>query len=326
MGRSARRRDKRPNATQHKSDSSFIGAGAPRGYTPGMARSRRARAPRGGLEGRFVQSRGRLLAIGGAEDRRGECRILREFVRLSERGLIVIVTVASRLRGIGAEYSRLFRRLGSGPVHVVDVLDRQGAHSKRAAEEIAKASAVFFTGGNQVALTTLIGGTEMDELLHRRHREGLLIAGTSAGAAMMSQTMITQGESTSPPRPGAVGLTPGLEFLLGTVIDTHFSQRGRHGRLLTALAGCPHDLGIGLDEDTAILAQDGRFEVLGSGVATVFDAGAASYSNVHAMDPGEAIALHDVRLHVLSAGHRFDIGRRAPIAEPEAALQKRGRR
>ena len=115
------------------------------------------------------------------------------------------------------------------------------------------ATAVFFTGGDQLHITALMGGTEMDKLIKRRHGKGLLLGGTSAGAAMMSNSMLLGGDGECNPRSGAVEIGPGMDFVVGAVIDTHFSQRGRHGRLIAAVAHYPQDLGLGLDEDTAIV-------------------------------------------------------------------------
>lgn len=257
---------------------------------------------------------GRLVVIGGAEDRSGECLLLREFVRLSggAAARLVAITVASQDRAAGGRYSRTFRRLGARRVHVVDVLDRKGAQSRRAVSEVLRATGVFFTGGDQTTLTSLLGGTEMDAVLHRRHVGGMTLGGTSAGAAVMSSSMIVGGAPRVNPRRGGVGLSAGLEFMHGTIIDTHFSERGRHGRLLTAVAECPQDLGLGLDEDTGIVVEDGRFQVWGSGAVTVLDAGAATYSNLPELSRSGSVALFGVKLHILPAGRRFDVARRRP--------------
>ena len=176
---------------------------------------------------------------------------------------------------------------------------------------LRRATGVFFTGGDQERITQVIGGTSTDSLLHEL--DGAVIAGTSAGAAAMSGTMIVEGDAPGITR-ASVRTGPGLEFLPGVLIDQHFAERGRVNRLLSAVALYPHELGLGIDEDTAILTDGDRFEVLGSGAVTVVDAGAASDIRVPAQGP---ITLTGARIHVLAAGHTFHLtGRRPVVDEP----------
>jgi cyanophycinase len=177
---------------------------------------------------------------------------------------------------------------------------------------------VFFTGGDQERITTVIGGTRTDSLLHEL--TGTVIAGTSAGAAAMSGTMIVEGDAPGITR-ASVRTGPGLEFLPGVLIDQHFAERGRVNRLLSAVALYPHELGLGIDEDTAILADTEHFEVIGSGSVTVVDAGCATDIRV---PPDGPIALAGARIHVLPAGHRFDLTGRRPSAAG-ADAEERGR-
>ena len=262
------------------------------------------------------ESRGKLVAIGGAEDKEGECAILKEFVRLAkgERACVVVMTVASDVpKELGAEYRKVFKRLGAGEVTVVDVSAREDTQSERALKALEEATAVFFTGGDQLHITALLGGTEMDRLVKRRHGKGLLLGGTSAGAAMMSNSMLLGGDGECNPRSGAVEIGPGMDFVVGACIDTHFSQRGRYGRLLTAVAHYPQDLGLGLDEDTAIVVAGNEFEVIGSGAVTVVDAGGITHTNLHDIKDGEGLELHDVRVHVLPAGAHYSLPERRPL-------------
>jgi cyanophycinase len=161
----------------------------------------------------------------------------------------------------------------------------------------------------------------MDLLLHQLYEQGVVIGGTSAGAAMMSNSMFVRGSGEENPRLENLQLGPGVEFVLGGMIDTHFSQRGRHGRLISAVAQYPHDLGIGIDENTALVVKDDIFEVIGEGAVTVIDAGGLTYTNVPDLEPDEGLALYNVKLHILPAGHRFSLSERQPIIEKHARTE-----
>jgi cyanophycinase len=267
---------------------------------------------------RLAKPRGLLFIIGGGEDKEGDCTILAEFVRLAggKQARLVVMTVATDApEEVGKEYQQVFRRLGAKKVSVVDVSARSDASDKKLLATLEQATGVFFTGGDQLHVTSLIGGSEMDLLLHELYERGVIIAGTSAGAAMMSNSMFVSGSGEQNPRLESLQLGPGVEFLLGGVIDTHFSQRGRHGRLISAIAQYPHDLGIGIDENTALVVKDGEFEVIGEGAVTVIDAGGLTYTNVPDLKANEGLALYNVKLHVLPAGHRFSMSERQPIIE-----------
>ena len=268
------------------------------------------------------EARGRLVAIGGGEDKEGDCRVLKEVVKLARgpKARIVVMTVATdHPEESGGEYVEVFKHLGVDDVREVDVSSRADALDEKALEAIKEATCLFFTGGDQLHVTSLIGGTGMQALIHRRFERGMLVAGTSAGAAMMSNSMIVKGESDENPRFERVQLGPGMDLLIGAVIDTHFSQRGRFGRLLTAIAHYPQDLGIGIDEDTAMVVNRGEFEVVGSGAVTVIDGGAMTYTNLPYVESEESLALYGVRVHVLSEGHKFNLTTREPVvAEPKA--------
>lgn len=273
----------------------------------------------------ITQTHGKLLVIGGAEDREGECVILKEFVKLAKgpRARIVVMTVATdHPEESFADYKKVFQKMGVDDVKLVDVSAREDADSVRAAELLEEATGVFFTGGDQLHITSLLGGTPLHEILHKRFEKGLVLAGTSAGAAMMSNSMFIRGRSEDTPRFGGMELGPGMDFLRGALIDTHFSQRGRIGRLLTAVAHYPQDLGLGVDENTAMIVQGQEFEVIGEGSVTVVDAGDITYTNLPDIDDGEAIALYNVKLHVLPAGHRFDLGERKPVINQESHADK----
>jgi cyanophycinase len=261
---------------------------------------------------------GQLVIIGGAEDRDERCDILRAFARAAggTRARLVIISVASDApREVAGIYEETFRRLGVRQVSALDVAVRAEANGDEAVAAIAAATGVFFTGGNQLRITRLLGGTRLDTALHRRREEGLVIAGTSAGAAMMSSVMIVGSAPTMTLRAGVVELGSGLGFLPGVLIDQHFEQRGRLRRLLAAIAQHPHELGLGIDEDTGIVVDGHVFEVVGSGSVTVVDAGGLTHTNLGEVERHELLAVCGVRIHVLPAGYRFDLQNRTPVLE-----------
>jgi cyanophycinase len=269
-----------------------------------------------------ISTVGPLVIIGGAEDKKGNCAILREFVRLAggAKSRLVVMTVATQSPlEVGALYRGVFEKLGAKQTQTRDIRQREQASDPAVLDALEKATGVFFTGGDQMRITNLLGGTSADRVLHRRHEEGLILGGTSAGAAMMSGTMIVEGLSEATPRVGNVKTGPGMEFLRGTIIDQHFGQRGRSGRLLSALAQYPHQLGIGIDEDTALVVQGEGFEVIGCGAVTVLDAGEATHNDVLERKEGEHVALCNVKLHVLTAGLGFHLTERMPL------VKRRGR-
>jgi cyanophycinase len=271
---------------------------------------------------------GRLLIIGGGE-RHGDGgnAILQRFVELAggpRADLVVIATASAEPELLEAEYADTFKRFGAGRVRALRLGTRDQANSDEAAGVLQDATGVFFTGGDQLRITTIIGGTRTDTILQSLVRErGVVLAGTSAGAAMMSGTMILGGDQPGV-RTASVRTGPGLEFLPGVVIDMHFAERGRLNRLLSAVALYPHELGLGIDEDTAILTDGDRLEVLGSGAVTVVDAGGASVIRVPAEGDGP-IALGGARIHVLPAGYTFELtGRCLSIVDAPAATGERG--
>ena len=255
----------------------------------------------------------RLLVIGGAERYGpGGTAILRRFVELAggpATELIVIATASAEPDVLEAEYASLFTGFGAGRVRALRLENRAQANDPAVVAALATATGVFFTGGDQVRITTVLGGTRTDSALQTLVQAGtIVLGGTSAGAAMMSGTMIVGGDGRGVAR-DSVRTGPGLEFLPGVLIDMHFAERGRLNRLLSAVASYPHELGLGIDEDTAILAEGDCFEVLGTGSVTVVDAGAADGIRVPAGGP---ITLTGARVHVLPAGCRFELSSRRP--------------
>jgi len=254
---------------------------------------------------------GKLLIIGGAEDKTGECKILKCFVEEAQAKTIVILTAATEYpQQVGAEYTQLFQRLGVADVRVLDVSNRRQANTEGIVGQLETAAGVFFTGGDQLRITGLLGGTLLGHTLQHLYERGVIIAGTSAGASVMSDTMIVGGEAGTPKK-NTLAMAPGLGLLRSIVIDQHFAQRGRIGRLLEAVAHNPYVLGIGIDEDTAILvASNGKFKVVGNQTVTVVDASVAEEINLSESLPGQSLALTPVTMHVLPEGYEFDLKQR----------------
>jgi cyanophycinase len=259
---------------------------------------------------------GPVVIIGGAEDWEGEAQILREFVRLAggARARISIIAAASENASeIAASYTEVFLRLGAAEAHDLKIAGRKDADGAAAVAAAEHATGIFFTGGNQVRITRTLGGTRLDRILHKRHAEGLVLAGTSAGAAMMSSVMITGGPPVSTLRAGGVELGPGMEFVPGVLIDQHFEERGRLRRLLSAVAQHPHDIGLGIDENTAAVVSGHRLEVVGAGTVTIIDAGELTYTNLDELERDGLLAICGVKIHILPAGYRFDLQNREPV-------------
>ena len=260
--------------------------------------------------------RGQLVIVGGAEDKEGECLILREFVRRAggTKARIVVMTAATELpREVGENYTRVFERLGCEDVRIVDTVTREDARSSTTLEAIATATGIFFTGGDQSRITSILKGTEIDAAIHKRLSEGVVVGGTSAGAAVMPDVMTVEGDSETNPRMEIVELGTGMGFLPGVVIDQHFLQRGRLGRLISALAQQPAVLGFGIDENTAIVVSGSQIEVIGEGAVTIVDESAVTHSNVGEVLRDEPLAVCGARLHILPHGYKFDLKSRKPI-------------
>ncbi|MBE9008867.1 cyanophycinase [Pseudanabaenaceae cyanobacterium LEGE 13415] len=262
------------------------------------------------------ETHGELIIIGGAEDKEGECRILREFIRRAGglQSRIVVMTVATGLPGeVGDHYTQVFQRLGAEDIRVVDTADRDDASDPKAIEDVSQATGIFFTGGNQARITECIKDTDLDTALRKRFEEGAVIAGTSAGAAMMPDMMIVVGEGETNPRREVAKMDRGMGFLPNVVIDQHFAQRGRLGRLLSALAQQPASLGFGIDENTAIVVSGKMLEVIGEGAVTVVDESTVTHNNIEKLLPDEDLALCGATLHILPSGYKFDLEKRSPI-------------
>ena len=279
----------------------------------------------------ITKAHGKLIAIGGAEDKTGEMRILKKFVEMAggEKAKIVVMTVATDdPEKARRKMTRVFKKLGVEQVNTLDVSKREHAESKRGIELVSKATGLYFTGGDQLHITSLMGGTALQEIMQQRYEKDLLIAGTSAGAAMMGNSMILSGNGEENPRLRNIDIGPGMDLIIGVMVDTHFAQRGRHGRLLAAVAHYPQDLGIGIDENTAIIVKKDEFEVIGEGAVTIMDGSEMSFTNAADVQSGGSLSLSGVKTHVLSEGYKFNLTERSMVIpkSPRAIAKKAGGR
>jgi len=259
------------------------------------------------------KDRGFIIPIGGGEEKFKNPEILDRFIELcgGKEARIGIIPTASEMEDTGRNYEKLFRRIGVKHARVLNFISREDCQSGVDVEYIDKCDGVFMTGGNQLRLSTTLGGTAVAQLIRRRNAEGMNVAGTSAGAAFMPEHMIAGGNEGSTPHPDMVTMAPGLGLTNAFIIDQHFRERDRLGRLLTALAYNPFAVGIGLDEDTAAFILPGdSFEVVGSGGITVIDPTELKYSSMDQARRGDPVSLIGVKLHILVAGGRFDIATR----------------
>ncbi len=254
-------------------------------------------------------SHGHLVIIGGHEDRKHDKEILTRFVELSggENARIVVITAASKVADEMWEmYDKAFGDLGVRQRVHLSLESRQDANDEEKVRMVAEADGIFMTGGDQKRLLAIIGGTTLDAEMHTALKlRGACIGGTSAGASAMSGHMLAQGKTDLLPEKGAVSLGAGLGFLHKVVIDQHFSERQRLARLLSVVAQNPYLMGIGIDEDTALVVERGRgIEVLGEGSVTVVD-GRNMNTNMADIREHATPELIDVRLHLLPAGSRY---------------------
>ena len=258
--------------------------------------------------------KGNLVVIGGAEDKYGDSSILKQVVSEiggNEGKLMVLTTATENPEEVGNEYRNVFGRLGLSHIDVLNINTRDDANREENVERIIKSNGIFFTGGDQLRITSILGGTKVYDALLNAYLNGVLIIGTSAGASVMSGTMIVDGNSNDPARKCTLKMAPGLGLLEEAIIDQHFEQRGRIGRLLCGVAENPFILGLGIDEDTAIrVYPDAHLEVLGTNAVTIVDGKSIISSNVSELKPDEILAITNVTLHVLPSGYGFDMKNR----------------
>ena len=262
-------------------------------------------------------TRGWIIPIGGAENKENDRHILERFVSVSggDEADIVVIPTASRMNETGPRYEKLFASLGAARVTVMDFDTRRDCHEAGRLARLEEASGIFFTGGNQLRLTTLLGGTPVAKLIRSRNAHGVTVGGTSAGASILSEHMIAFGDEGSSVISGSVRLAPGLGLTNRFIIDQHFRQRDRIGRLLTALAYNHFAVGIGLDEDTAaFIGPDETVEVEGSGGVTIVDGAEVTYTSVDEVAEGQPVCMLGLKLHILVAGATFNLHTRTASA------------
>jgi cyanophycinase len=270
--------------------------------------------------------KGTLIIIGGHEDRTGEKKILRAIAdRLGDDGKIVVCTVASsEPESLWDEYESAFRGLGVPHVFRLDIDSREEAMTPRTMRILEGATGVFFTGGDQLKITSQIGDTPLYSRLQEIYETGGVIAGTSAGASAMSETMLVASDSDASYRiKSALLMAPGLALAQDMLIDQHFAERGRMARLIGAVTQNPRVLGVGIDEDTAIIVERRRaFRVLGVGAVYFVDGSTTNYSNLGEEHSDRTLSSFGITVHMLSQGDRFDLTTRAPHAHPAETMEE----
>lgn len=260
---------------------------------------------------------GNLLIIGGNEDKTGECVILRKFIDLAgghQANIAVVTTATEAPEEAGEQYYKLFQKFGAASTHILNIENRELASSPEPIAVMEACSGIFFTGGDQLRLTSLLGGSGIDAAIRRAYERGTIIAGTSAGASAMSDTMIVDGPSSDTLKKSTLSMAHGIGLLAEVVIDQHFAQRGRMNRLMAAVAQNPHIIGVGIDEDTAlIVGADSSLEIIGSQTVTIVDGKNIIHSNISESEPCDPLALTNIIVHILSSGFSYDLKRRFPF-------------
>lgn len=262
-----------------------------------------------------------LIIIGGGEDKRADKKILKEIVKLSgdDKAKIGIVTTATKYpMEVGTEYENIFYDLGAREVNTINIDSRDKAKLRGKIKEFLTYDCLFFAGGDQVRISSILGGTDFHKALNEFYLRGRVIAGTSAGASMMSEVMIVDGSDEEAPRKCTLKMAPGMGLINNVIIDQHFNQRGRIGRLLAGVAQNPEVIGIGIDEDTALIVDENLvFKVIGKGVVTVVDGTEIEYTNTSEQYPNDPLALTSVKLHILPQDYGFDLKRRKTIIKDD---------
>ena len=270
---------------------------------------------------------GHLLIIGGAEDKLRQRQILSRFATLAggADARVAVISTASSLGDEATElYESLFRQLGIPEVRGLRPLTREDANQPAAVDAVRDATGIFMTGGNQLRLSSVIGGTALGRAVIDRHKHGVIVAGTSAGASAISTHMVAFGTSGATPKQRMTQMSAGLGLLPGVIIDQHFEQRNRIGRLLALVAQSPALLGIGIDEDTAALVSPaGMMEVIGKGSVTILDP-AKLQTDAYEVKRHKPIMVSGVILHSLPSGYRFDLRKRRlrPPLRPVSATDR----
>ncbi len=262
-----------------------------------------------------ARSAGPCLAIGGAEDKVNDRSILATFLQLAggAEARIAIVPTASSMENGGERYRRIFAEMGAATVDTVPIMSREDANGRIPLTVLSEATGIFLTGGNQMRLSATMGGSDAEALIRARHNAGAIVAGTSAGASILSAHMVAMGASGPSPRLRMAQMVAGFGLIPDMIIDQHFRQRDRIGRLLALVAANPSLLGVGIDEDTGILIDErGVMEVIGRQSITIVD-GRRMVSDIAEVKASGGISVSNASLHVLTAGRRFLVPERRII-------------
>lgn len=261
--------------------------------------------------------KGTLVIIGGAEDKYQQPEILEGVVSLiggHAARLGIITTATEHPKESGHTYREVFSRLGVKETEILDIRSREDANAEENIRIMRDMDGFFFTGGDQLRITSILGGTRVYKELYYAFTHGAAVIGTSAGASVMCSTMIVEGNSNDAARKCTLKMAPGLGLVEGVIIDQHFDQRGRLGRLLCGVAENPGILGIGIDENTAIRVDpEDYFEVFGDNAVTVIDGRSIRKTNVSELEPDEILTITDACIHVLAKGHGYDLKAREVI-------------
>lgn len=273
----------------------------------------------------MTHPKGYLIAVGGSEDKGEEEKVKQNKLNFFEEGIlrqiveltgkkskprIEIITTASSIPDeVASTYKRAFKRLGVDEVGHLKILNRQEADNPKFLERVQKCNGILFSGGDQLKLCSILGGTDLFDIIQDRYEnEHFVIAGTSAGAAAMSNTMICGGNENRAYLKGEIQLTIGFGLLKDVIIDTHFDARGRFGRLMQAIASQPGSIGVGLDEDTGVIIEKGhKLKAIGSSSVVVVDGSYVTHNNIADIKDGMPLSISNVQVHVLTHSDVFDI-------------------
>ena len=269
-------------------------------------------------------ARGPLIAIGGAEDKTSRAAILRRVVAVSQKDspVVGVITTASSIpEEVFESYRAAFCAIGPQEVLDIRIRDREGAASDAMVDMIRRSDVVFISGGDQMRLTNILGATKALAAIRARHEEGAVIAGTSAGAACQSHTMVYGGCAGDALRKGAVRMTAGFGLSGGVIIDRHFLERGRFSRLMEVGATNPECLGIGIGEDAAVLFEGDVIRCMGSGHTIVVDSSNVTHSNVCDLMEGEPVSVQNVVMHALVDGYGYSLTQRRVLAPAELGIR-----
>jgi len=263
-----------------------------------------------------------LVAIGGNEDKEKDLDVLKQIIILTNKKepyVELITTASSMPKESGASYISAFEKIGVMNIKIMDIRTREQTRNPGYVERLKNADVIFFTGGDQLKITSILGGTPILENIKSRYfNEKCIIAGTSAGASAMSETMIYEGESCEALCKGKVQLTSGIGLVKNVIIDSHFIKRGRFSRLMDIVTTNPGTIGLGLGEDTGVVIRQGYIlESIGNGLTVIFDGQHIKYTNISDIKLGAAIAVENVCVHTLVKGHGYNLFTRKYLTPSE---------